>query len=210
MQEYYATRAPEYDKIYLKPERQKDLRAIENWLAHAFDGKSVLEIACGTGYWTQLFAPHAKNVIALDSARETIEIAKQRVSAAKVDFIIGDAYNIPKFDRALDAGFAGFWFSHIAKRDVHKFLKGFGSSLKPGAKVVFLDNLYVEGSSTPISETDLDGNTYQDRKLADGSLHKVLKNFPAREGLMDMLHGIGTKAIYREWQYYWALEYVTT
>ena len=32
MQGYYAARAPEYDRVYLKPERQADLRAIEAWL----------------------------------------------------------------------------------------------------------------------------------------------------------------------------------
>ena len=29
---YYAARAGEYDRIYAKPERQADLRAIEKWL----------------------------------------------------------------------------------------------------------------------------------------------------------------------------------
>ena len=32
MKDYYAARAKEYDKIYAKPERQQDLRAIEQWL----------------------------------------------------------------------------------------------------------------------------------------------------------------------------------
>jgi hypothetical protein len=32
MHEYYAVRAPEYDRVYKKPERQQDLRAIERWL----------------------------------------------------------------------------------------------------------------------------------------------------------------------------------
>ncbi|MBI5579216.1 MAG: class I SAM-dependent methyltransferase, partial [Deltaproteobacteria bacterium] len=32
MQSYYAARAPEYDSVYRKPERQPDLRSIEGWL----------------------------------------------------------------------------------------------------------------------------------------------------------------------------------
>jgi ubiquinone/menaquinone biosynthesis C-methylase UbiE len=52
MIDYYAARAPEYDSIYAKPERQADLRLIEAWLAEQCAGKQVLEVACGTGYWT--------------------------------------------------------------------------------------------------------------------------------------------------------------
>src|SRR6185436_2754886 len=79
MQRYYADRAPEYDSIYAKPERQADLRAIEAWLAATLRGCTVLEIACGTGHWTQFIAPVAAGVVALDAAPETIRIAESRV-----------------------------------------------------------------------------------------------------------------------------------
>jgi len=50
MQDYYAARATEYDKVYAKHERQADLRQIEQWLPSVLAGRSVLEVACGTGY----------------------------------------------------------------------------------------------------------------------------------------------------------------
>ena len=62
---YYAARAAEYDRVYLKPERQDDLRQIEDWLPGRFDGKHVLELACGTGWWTRLIAPRAASVLAV-------------------------------------------------------------------------------------------------------------------------------------------------
>ena len=74
MQDYYAARAGEYDKIYLKPERQANLRCIAAWSADVLAERSVLEIACGTGYWTQFYAPLAAQVVALDSAEETLRI----------------------------------------------------------------------------------------------------------------------------------------
>ena len=52
--------------------------------------------------------------------------------------------------------------------------------------MVFFDNCYVEGSSTPLSRTDAAGNTYQSRRLDDGSTHEVLKNFPAKKALVEM------------------------
>lgn len=210
MKDYYATRAPEYDKVYLKPERQSDLREMEKWLPSAFEGTSVLEVACGTGYWTQFIAAKAAYMLAIDAAAETMEIARTRVPPEKVEFLIGDAYALPHVKPRPEAGFAGFWFSHVPKSRTKEFLKGFNAALKPGAKVVLIDNLFIEGSSSPISETDAEGSTYQARPLSDGTMHKVLKNFPSEAELRTLLDGVGTQVKYKAWQYFWALEYVST
>ncbi len=207
MQRYYAERAREYDQIYEKPERQSDLRLIEQWLSGVLAGHSVFEVACGTGYWTRFFAPLCAGVVAIDSSAETIEIAKSRVPPQKVQFLIGDAYDLPARSEQMSAGFAGFWWSHIPRARITEFLHGFHARLQPGAKVVFLDNRFVEGSSTPVAERDADGNTYQIRRLADGSVHRVLKNFPTPEEIAKTLHGLATEIRHHQWDYYWALEY---
>jgi ubiquinone/menaquinone biosynthesis C-methylase UbiE len=206
MQDYYAARAAEYDRIYLKPERQADLRRIESWLRESLAGGSVLEVACGTGYWTRLYAPGCSRVVGLDSSPETLRIARTRVPET-VSLIVGDAYRIPPQSGKFDAGFAGFWWSHIPLGRIREFLRGFHAALRPEARVIFLDNRFVEGSSTPISERDSEGNTYQARRLDDGSIHRVLKNFPTREALEQTLSPVAGKLRYREWEYYWAVEY---
>ena len=174
LQSYYAARASEYDRIYRKPERQADLRAIERWLPPKFAGARVIEIACGTGYWTRFIAPVAAQLLAIDAAAETLAIAKTRVPAGKVDFVLGDAYALPRHVGPFDAAFAGFWFSHVPKARWREFLLGLAARLEPGARVVLLDNRYVEGSSTPLSAQDADGNSYQARLWDDGSTHDVL------------------------------------
>lgn len=210
MKDYYAARAKEYDKIYSKPERQIDLRSIEQWLPDSFKGKHVLEVAAGTGYWTQFIAPVAASLVALDASAETFEIARHRVPQSHVQWLIGDAYQIPMPDPLFDSAFAGFWFSHVPKSRQREFLIGLNRVLQKGSKVILLDNLYVEGNSTPVSETDEEGNTYQHRSLADGSVHRVLKNFPTEAQLRTSIDGLGTQAKYMAWQYFWAFEYVVT
>jgi demethylmenaquinone methyltransferase/2-methoxy-6-polyprenyl-1,4-benzoquinol methylase len=145
-------------------------------------------------------------VIAVDSAPETLNIARTRAPET-VTFIVGDAYRIPAQPEKFDAGFAGFWWSHIPLGRIPEFLDGFHALLRPGAKVIFLDNRFVEGSSTPVSERDSEGNTYQARRLDDGSMHRVLKNFPTREALQQVLSPLAGEVRYYEWQYYWAVEY---
>lgn len=207
MESYYAARAPEYDRIYAKPERQADLRAIEQWVRAKFAGAGVLEIACGTGYWTQFIAPVARQVVALDASPEVLALARARVPGGNVEFEVGDAYALPRRAR-LDAAFAGFWFSHVPRARQHEFLSGVNAALPVGARIVMLDNRYVEGSSTPVTEHDADGNGYQVRKLDDGSTHRVLKNFPAESELHALIADFGESAAFTAWEYYWAFEYV--
>ena len=63
------------------------------------------------------------------------------------------------------------------------FFRSVHDCLKRGGRLIMLDNNFVSGSSTEISRTDIEGNTYQTRKLKDGSLHEVLKNFPDHQQL---------------------------
>ena len=207
LQAYYAARAAEYDRIYRKPERQQDLRALERWLPEVFRGRQLLELCCGTGYWTQFLAPAAARITAVDASIETLQVARSRGIAGDVDFAVGDAYRLPCAAQAFDAAFAGFWWSHIPRARARGFLHGLHGALRPGATVVFLDNRYVPGSSTPIAETDADGNSYQLRRLDDGSTHRVLKNFPTQEDLHAVLADVAHAVRWHAWPHYWAVEY---
>lgn len=208
MHKYYAARAAEYDRIYNKPERQQDLRAIEHWLVSVLHGKTLLEVAAGTGYWTQFLAPVARDLLAVDASIEVLNIARARTAAGHVRFVLGDAYHLPLSSRRFEGAFAGFWFSHVPRARIKEFFHGLHQTLVPGAKVVLLDNRFVEGSSTAMAGHDDDGNTYQLRRLDDGSMHRVLKNFPSEQALHQAVDGTASAVKYHEWQYYWALEYV--
>lgn len=209
LQDYYAARVAEYDRLYDKPERQVDLRELQHWLPTRFENRRVLELACGTGYWTQFVAGAAKEIVAIDAVEETLQIARSRVPAANVRFMVGDAYRPPLDQGAFDAALAAFWFSHVPTSRQSEFLVSLATVLSPGARVVLVDNRYVEGSSTPISEQDEEGNTYQLRRLGDASCHRVLKNFPSEAELRALAADFGDNARYTLFEYYWVFEYVT-
>lgn len=210
MRAYYAARAPWYDAVYGKPERQADLRRIEAWLPARFTGRDVLEIACGTGYWTQWLAGSARSILAIDAAPETLAIARTRVQGSRILFEPGDAYALEGWAGRCDAAFAGFWFSHVPKSRRAAFLGALCAVLRPGAPVVLLDNRYVPGSSTPVSEIDADGDGWQSRRLADGSRHRVLKNFPTAAELDSALAGLATAGAWVQWDHYWAYAFRTS
>lgn len=206
--DYYAKRAAEYDEVYAKPERQEDLRALREFLSDMFVDESVLEVACGTGYWTEVIATRAARVVATDVNEEVLEIARGRcIPEDRVRFLLGDAYAPSLTGDTFTAGFAGFWWSHVPKAELNGFLSGFHRCLAPRSRVVFIDNRYVEGSSTPVSRTDADGNTYQQRRLKDGSSHEVLKNFPDEAQLRNAVSASATEIDVRLLDYFWVLSY---
>ncbi|EHR73337.1 methylase involved in ubiquinone/menaquinone biosynthesis [Burkholderiales bacterium JOSHI_001] len=208
---YYARRAREYEAIYHKPERQADLRTLEAWLPGVFANRRVLEIACGTGWWSPHGASACTQWLATDANPEVIEIARSKpLPAGKVRFALVDAYTLAELgDAKFDAAFAGFWWSHVPVKQLPDFLRTLHARLAPGSPVVFMDNRYVAGSSTPLSRTDAHGNTYQQRTLADGSTHEVMKNFPQRDEVLALLGKSARDIRWTELEFFWTLEYTT-
>ena len=208
MGEYYAQRALSYERIYHKPERQVDLRAMEAALAAPFAGRRVLEVACGTGWWTAHGARDAASWLATDLNPETIAIARSKVLPACVRFATVDAYALDGLGgQRFDGAFAGFWWSHVPLARLPGWLALLHSKLDAGARVVLLDNRFVAGSSTPVSRRDADGNTYQQRTLDDGSVHEVLKNFPDRDAALAAIGSNSRAPTWTEHTHYWVLSY---
>ncbi len=207
--QYYAERATEYEKIYLQPERKQSLDSLKSWVSATLLNHHVLEVACGTGFWTQAIAQTALSIVATDVNSEVLDIAQSKlIPRNKVKFIQDDAFSLQKaVDTNFTAGFAGFWWSHIRKSEVERFLHRFHSKLLPGSVVVFIDNLYVEGNSTPISRVDEEGNSFQERSLENGTIYEVLKNFPNESELKRILEPTAMNIQYEQFKYYWCVSY---
>jgi SAM-dependent methyltransferase len=205
--DYYRRRAGEYEAIYAWPERQGDLSILKESIPGALKERSVLEVACGTGYWTQLIARTAKRIVATDLAPEPMAIARAKsYGGCPVEFRNADAYALDASLGSFDAAFAGFWWSHVPLSRRAPFLQSLHGRLASGARVVMFDNRYVAGAMDPLAERDAEGNTYQRRRLSDGSENRVLKNFPDEDQLRSSFSGFASYK-YTALQYYWLLEY---
>ena len=209
---YYARRAQSYERIYAKPERQADLRQLEALLPTLFSGRHVLELACGTGYWTAFAAARCASWLATDLNDETMAIARCKTYPPdRVRFAALDAYALDGL-KALrtapfDAVFAGFWWSHVPLQRLGEWLGALRRQLAPGARIVFLDNRFVAGNSTPLSRRDTAGNSYQQRALPDGSVHEVLKNFPSEDAALAAIGPNVRDARWTALPHYWLLDY---
>ena len=207
MSAYYARRASTFDMVYAKPERQHDLVILREWVRTTLAGHRILELACGTGYWTAEAAQVAQSVLATDLAPAMIAIATARkLSADKVSFAIDDAFDsrIDLSTQPVSAVFAAFWWSHVRREEQDRFMVRLRQQVGKDALLVLIDNVYVEGSSTSIARTDLQGNTFQIR-LQDGERFEILKNFPTDSALRKRL-GAHLKDIrIQRVEHYWML-----
>jgi len=190
IREYYGKRAHEYEKIYHRddPVRQAELAEISRLMEELFFGLDVLEVACGTGYWTERIAKSARSITAVDLSEEALKIARKKdITGAKVRFIQGDAYNLKEIDGEFNAGCSNFWFSHIPKARIGEFLDQFHERLGKDSVVFFADNTYVEGVGGKLIRKENDENTYKLRVLDNGTPYEIIKNYYDESELRSIL-----------------------
>ena len=132
-----------YDAIYASI---VDYEAQADYLEKIFEKhhkgrvKSVLDVACGTGNYTFIFAKRGYKVKGIDSSEEMIQIArqKQRMRKNNPEFVKMDMRNIRlkgKFDIAAVL-FGGFGYL-LEVEDVKKFFSKVRATLRPNATLIF-------------------------------------------------------------------------
>jgi len=178
MVKYYKDRAREYEEIYdwRDPKRQEEQDYMEAELKNVFRNRIVLDIGCGTGYWTQRISRTAESIVGIDINETVLEIARSKDYGCPVEYQIMDAYNM-KFEKRFTGVLASFMLSHVLKEDIHGWLAHVHSFLEPGARVFFADNTYIEGVGGKLQRKTGDPNTYKLRTLNDGSQHLIVKNY---------------------------------
>jgi SAM-dependent methyltransferase len=190
VQEYYNRRAQEYEQIYRREEplRQAELAELAKAMQAALSGRLVLEIACGTGYWTQIAARVARHITATDASAEMLEIARSKnISLDQVQFGYADAYDLASISDQFDAALVNFWLSHVPRLRLRRFLSGLHDRLCPGSTIFMADNAYVPGVGGEIVSFEGSVDTYKRRTLSDGSSHVILKNYYSSDELATML-----------------------
>ena len=109
--DYYRRRAGEYDVTAYGDVAVARSR-IARLVADMRPAGRVLELACGTGLWTEALAGWADTVTAIDAAPEMVEIARERVRPTNVSFEVADVFSWDPATR-FDVIFFSAWLSHV-------------------------------------------------------------------------------------------------
>jgi len=184
--DYYRRRAGEYD-VTVYGDIVAARARIARLVAEMRPTGTVLEIACGTGLWTEALAGAAETVTALDVAPEAVAIARDRVRADNVRFEVADIFSWETAAR-FDVVFFAAWLSHVPMSRFGEFWRLLRGLLAAGGRVLFIDQ-HVEGRD---EETYLPGSDeIVERQLQDGSRYRIIKNFVDPERLERRLRGLG-------------------
>ena len=201
---YYHARAPEYDDWWLRSgrhDRGPEFRS--RWIAETNEVRAalaafgaygrILEIACGTGWWTQQLAEGAKEVTAVDASSEMLERCRARVETAglgaeRVRYVQADLWEWTP-ERRYDEVFFGFWLSHVPEERFDAFWALLDAALAPGGRVFFVDSAAATGSSGAsgtgeAAETEL-------REIAGGRRFEIVKRYYEPRALRERLAAIG-------------------
>jgi ubiquinone/menaquinone biosynthesis C-methylase UbiE len=205
LEDYYRSRAPEYDRFYQNPARQDDLARLRAWLTDRVRDRTVLEVAAGTGYWTEVAAAVCKSITATDPVGETLALAAKRKLGANVELVRADAYDLSQFPPSFDTGMAHFWWSHIEKERQPEFLSAFMRCLEPNGLVLMIDQVYVEGICPPMSRYDDANDRYELRTLQSGATYEIVKNYPSDDELKASFAPFAHDVEIMRLDHFWAL-----
>jgi 2-polyprenyl-3-methyl-5-hydroxy-6-metoxy-1,4-benzoquinol methylase len=183
---YYRRRAGEYDVTAYGDVAVARTR-IDRLVSEVQPTGKVLEIACGTGMWTGALAGVADMVTAIDAAPEAIDIARARVRSAKVTFEVADVFSWTTSAR-FDVIFFSAWLSHVPISRLEEFWQLLRRRLVADGRVLFIDeHVDVRHKESYVAGRD----EIVERRLDDGEMFHIIKNFVDPPQLEAWLRGMG-------------------
>lgn len=106
-------------------------------IADEFGARRVLDVGCGTGTFALLLADRGYEVIGVDPAGGSIEVARAKVGAERVRWIHGDATALPPMQVDLSTMTANVSQAIVDPSDWVATLRGVHDALRPGGHLVF-------------------------------------------------------------------------
>jgi ubiquinone/menaquinone biosynthesis C-methylase UbiE len=198
---YYRERAGEYEDWWFRRGRyDHDPGVNARWFAEAAEVEGVLEqfkpagevleLACGTGLWTQRLVAGTAGVTAVDGSPEMLALCHARVNDPRVNYVQADLFAWEP-DRTYDVCFFGFWLSHVPEERFADFWGKVKRAVGATGRVFFLDSLRSDKASAVDHQLpDRDEETML-RRLADGREYRIVKRFHEPQPLQDRLAELG-------------------
>ena len=203
---YYALLGEALEDKYLEPDMDEDIDDMSIHLGNLLAGHTVLELGCGTGFWTEVVAESAQSVLAVDINANLVDIARERdMAEGKVTFRVADALDLPEDIGKFSAVLVSFLWSHLNKKEQEQLLATLKKRLGKDVLLVILDDSFVEGFSETIARTDADGTTYEILTAPDGERFEVPKSYQSDSALRKRLGTTGKEIKIERVEFFWIL-----
>lgn len=123
----------------------KETETIRDWLNTVADAGRVLDLGCGAGAWTEIFAKRNHTVIGVEQSSLMLRAAKERtVRLSNVEILEGDArYYVP--DGLFDMIFLGGLCMYLNGSEVIALLQLLKNHLNPGGAIILRESTVHHG-----------------------------------------------------------------
>jgi len=111
-------------------------RRVKMLSRHLQPGMRVLELGCGTGYFTRELARSGADIVAIDVSPELLQIAKANCSMPNVRYEIQNAYELSYPDRVFNSVVGSSVLHHL---EIDEALREIYRVLKPGGTIYFTE-----------------------------------------------------------------------
>ena len=103
-------------------------------------GEEVIDVGCGTGENTMLFAASGYKALGVDSAPLAIEKARAKASqrGSKAEFVLADALHLAELHRQFDVAIDSGLFHVFSNRERATYVESLGDVLRPGGRYYML------------------------------------------------------------------------
>ena len=201
--EYYRARAAEYDEWWLRQGRYDRGPALNaQWFTEAAEvraalagfhpGGRILELACGTGIWTEQLLPFASRLTAVDASAEMLKLNAARLGSSAIRYVEADLFSWqPGEGERYDTIFFGFWLSHVPAESFEVFWELVRRCLAPGGRMFFVDSRRQETSTARDHVLPNPEAAVLSRRLNDGREFQVYKVFYDPDDLTTRLRRLG-------------------
>lgn len=124
---------------------RKEIHAISDWLDAVHTSGRVLDVGCGAGAWTEIFANRYTAVIGVDRSSLMVKAARQRVAGrANVEIFEGDGRNnLP--EGSFDMIFLGGLCMYLKNADVVALLHSLKRRLGKGGSIILRESTVQQG-----------------------------------------------------------------
>jgi SAM-dependent methyltransferase len=116
--------------------KQRWARRVKMLSKHLGPGMRVLELGCGTGYFTKELARCGADIVAVDVSPELLEIARGNCSAPNVHYEIQNAYALSYPEAEFDSVVGSSVLHHL---EIREALRDMYRVLKPGGTIYFTE-----------------------------------------------------------------------
>lgn len=106
-------------------------------MVEEFGARRILDVGCGTGVLALMLAERGHEVIGVDPAGASLDVARSKPGAERVRFLLGDATTLPplRVDLATMTGNVAQVF--LTDDEWTATLRGVHEALRPGGRLVF-------------------------------------------------------------------------